>query len=202
MPNPIFKVTVFLLVLMAIILFSVIFGGFTSLYRSQNRIESAKVILIDTCRERLAFLPRMTEFSEAEQSQSDSDVRNQNIETTKTLITKIQNQEEPLEEAQTKAFETLHNDIGLAIRDRFLYLDSIYGQKNNPGFELLKKDLSKVQDKLFKAKERYNYEVAYFNQRVKSFPLSLMAKLFNFDEIAYYPLSDYAFLPAHKLFES
>jgi LemA protein len=202
MPNAIFKVTVFLLVLMAIILFCVIFGGFTSLYRSQDRIESAKVILIDTCRERLELLPGLAALSETEPSRAGSTARTQDIETAKLLISKLLNQQEPLENAQTKIFESLQNDIGLAIKDRLLQLESIYGQKNNRKFELLKKDLSKVQDKLFKAKERYNYEVAYFNRRVKTFPLSLMSKLFNFDGIVYYPLSDYAFLPAHKIFES
>lgn len=201
MSKPIFTVIIFSLILLVIILCSVIFGGFSSLYRSQNRIESAKVILMDTCQERLELLSRMTEFSETEQVQSDSNTWDQDIETTKLLITKLRNQEKPLEEAQTRAFVSLQNDIGLAIKDRFLHLDSIYGQKNNPGFELLKKDLSKIQDKLFTDKKRYNYEVSYFNRRVKGFPLFIIAKLFNFDGIVYYPLADYAFLPANKVLE-
>ena len=196
-----FKVTILFLILLGIVLLSVIAGGFSSLYRAEGRVESAKVLLMDTCRERLALLPSLTTFQESKSIRSGSATWDQDIEITKQMITKLTNQKEPLGENQTKVFETLQNNIGLAIKDTLLKLDAEYSQEKNRKFELFKKDLSKNQDELFFGKQKYNYEVDYFNRRVKTFPLFIVAKLFNFDGIVYYRLSAHSFLPYNKMAE-
>ena len=58
----------FSLILVGIILTSVVFGGYSSLNRSEGRIEITKELLLDACQSRLDLLPQLLDYlQESEQ---------------------------------------------------------------------------------------------------------------------------------------
>ncbi len=200
MQNPLMKVFAFCSVTAAIILFCVIFGGYTSFYRSQNRIEFSKKALVDSCRERLELLPALSAFMT--KSVPDSPLSmDQDLKKADALLMDVLQQSLPLEEQMTKDLETSQTELTAQIKEAFDLLKPVSDQESMEVFESLKLKFFKAQDNLYIAKDQYNYEVLYFNMRTRSFPVSLIAKLFKFDKIVYYPFSDQAFLPARKAFE-
>jgi LemA protein len=185
----------------AIVLFCVIFGGYTSFYRSQNRIEDSKTALVESCRERMLLLPALSGFLERV-SPDIPPPMDQPLEKANALLMGVLQQERPLGEEMTKEFESSQTGLTMQIKGIFARLKDISGPKNLEEIESLRQKFFKAQDNLYVAREKYNYEITYFNRRVQSFPVSLIAKLFGFHEIIYYPFSDQAFLPARKAFES
>lgn len=184
----------------AIVLFCVIFGGYTSFYRSQNRIEDSKTALVESCRERMLLLPVLSGFLERV-SPDMPPAMNQSQEKANDLLMDVLQQKLPLEEKTTTEFENSQTGLTIQIKEILARLKDMSDPKNLEEAESLRQKFFKAQDNLHVAKEKYNYEVSYFNRRVRSFPVSLIAKLFGFHEIIYYPFSDQAFLPSRKAFE-
>ncbi len=184
----------------AIVLFCVIFGGYTSFYRSQNRIEDSKTALMESCRERMLLLPALSGFLERVNPDIPPPMGHP-LEKANALLMDVLQQKRPLEEKMTKEFENSQTGLTMQIKDIFVRLKAVSGPNNPAETEALRQKFFKAQDNLYVAKEKYNYEVSYFNRRVRSFPVSLIAKLFGFHEIVYYPFSDQAFLPSRKVFE-
>ena len=182
----------------AIILFCVIFGGYTSFYRSQNRIEDSKTALVESCRERLLLLPELSDFMKRVIPDTPMDYP---LEKTNALLADILAQKLPLDEQMAKEFEASQTELTLHIKEILARLKDLSDPENKKKIESLKLKLFKAQDNLYMAGDTYNYEISYFNMRIKSFPVSLIAKLFKFHNITYYPFSDQAFLPARKAFE-
>ncbi len=182
----------------AIVLFCVVFGGYTSFYRSQNRIEDSKTALVESCRERMLLLPVLSGFLERVSPDIPPPMGQ---EKANALLRDVLQQKRPLEEKMTKEFENSQTGLTLQIKEIFARLKDISELKSMEEIESLKQKFFKAQDNLYIAGDQYNYEVSYFNGRVQSFPVSLIAKLFSFHEIIYYPFSDQAFLPSRKAFE-
>jgi LemA protein len=184
----------------AIVLFCVVFGGYTSFYRSQNRIESSKTALVESCLERLLLLPALSGILERVSPDMPAPM-DQYLEKSNSLLSDILQQKHALEEKTIKEFESSQTDLTMQIKEIFARLKIVSELKSIAEIESVRQKFFKVQDDLYVAKERYNYEVSYFNRRVQSIPVSLIAKLFGFHEIIYHPFSDQAFLPARKAFE-
>ena len=182
----------------AIVLFCVIFGSYTSFYRSQNRIEDATTALVESCQKRLLLFPELSDFMKKISPDTPMD---HPLEKANALLMDVLQQKLPLDEQKTKDFETSQTGLTMQIKEIFVRLKDVSDSKNMAELESLKQKFFKAQDNLYVAGDQYNYEVSYFNGRVQSFPVSLIAKLFNFHEIIYYPFSDQAFLPARKAFE-
>jgi len=200
MQSPLLKLFAFCSIAAAIVLFCVVFGGYTSFYRSQNRIEDSKTALVESCRERLLLLPELSSFMERVSPDMPPPM-DQSLEKANALLMDVLQQKRPLEEKMTKDFEASQTGLTMQIKKMFVRLKDVSESKNMEEFESLKQKFFKAQDNLYVAGDRYNYEISYFNGRVQSFPVSLIAKLFGFHEIIYYPFSDQAFLPARKAFE-
>ncbi|MFA5903959.1 MAG: LemA family protein [Desulfobacula sp.] len=200
MQSPVLKVLIFCAVTAAIILFCVVFGGYSSFYRSQNRIEESKNILVESCRERLALLPAVSDFLKKINMDTPSSV-DQSIAKAESVLTAVFQQKSPLEEQTTKDFEASQVHLTIEIKKILDGLKDVFDPESRKEFNSLKERVFKDQDDLYMAGDRYNYEVSYFNERVKSFPVSLIARLFGFHRITYYPFSEQAFPPARKAFE-
>ena len=200
MQSPLLKFFAFCSIAAAIVLFCVIFGGYTSFYRSQNRIEDAKTALVESCQKRLLLLPELSSVLERV-SPDMGPPMDESLEKANALLRDVLQQKLPLEEEMTKEFESSQTDLTMRIKEIFVRLKDVSEPKSMEEFESLKQKFFKAQDNLYVAGDQYNYEVSYFNGRIKSFPVSLIAKLFGFHKIIYYPFSGQAFLPARKAFE-
>ncbi|MDA8136340.1 MAG: LemA family protein [Desulfobacteraceae bacterium] len=200
MQNPLLKFFAFCSIAAVIVLFCVVFGGYTSFYRSQNRIEDSKSALVESCRERLLLLPELSNVMEKVSPDLPPDM-NHSLEKARVILGNVLQQKGPLEEKMTKDFENSQTGLTMQIKEIFARLKDVSEPEGMKEIEALKQKFFKAQDNLYVAGDQYNYEVSYFNGRVNSFPVSLIAKLFGFHDIRYYPFSDQAFLPARKAFE-
>ncbi|MBU1565303.1 MAG: LemA family protein [Proteobacteria bacterium] len=201
MQNPLVKVFAFFAVLTGIILFCTIFGGYTSFYRNENRIESARTALVESCQERLALMPALITLMQKMVPGDAPESMDQTLAKTAALQKDVLQQKLPLEEQKSKDFETSETALTLQVKDMLAQLKPVADQKNMGEFEALKQKLHKAQDNLYMAGYKYNDEVLYFRKRLKSIPVTYIAKMFGFDKILYYPFSEQAFLPARKTFE-
>nr|NJM02457.1 LemA family protein [Desulfobacula sp.] len=186
MQSPLLKLLAPCSIAAAIVLFCIVFGGYTSFYRSQNRIEASKTALAESCRERRLLLPELSDFIERVNPDTPAPM-DPSLEKADTILRDILLQEGPLKEETTRQFESSQTDLTLRIKEILARFENVADPKSMEGFEPLKQKIYKSQDALYVAVDRYNYEVCYFNGRIKSFPVSLIAKLFGFHKIIYHP---------------
>jgi LemA protein len=183
----------FFFVFTGIILICVVFGGYSSLYRSEGRIESSKEFLLDACQKRLDLVPKLLTILQGSEDKATLG----NFKNTEKMVKAIMGsealQQSPLDKEATLKLETSQSALTKELAAIFQKLDQSAGKGN-------KKELYDAQDQLSFAKVRYNREVMYFETRTKIFPGFIIAKIFGFDKSKYYELSDNSFLDAKNSF--
>ncbi|MCK5311052.1 MAG: LemA family protein [Desulfobacteraceae bacterium] len=190
----------FSLVLVVIILSSVVFGGYSSLHRSEGRIEITKELLLNACQSRLDLLPQLLDYlQESEQKEILAKLKQTGKEAGIVLRHAV-SQKAPLDNALTRKLETSQVSLTKELTKAFLKLDQSKSKNNTELFKAIKQQFVSAQDKLFVEKLKYDTEVRYFNRRTKIFPGFLIAKLFGFDKSKYFELSEDSFLGADKTF--
>ncbi len=199
MLNPWVKIAAICSVLMGIVLFCVIFGGYSSLYRAQNRIETSKEFLTNVCQVRLNFLPQLSDTIKTSENKKIVAELHHTSENTQKILQQIISTKTPLNNALTLQLETSQQALTLHLANLLLQLDQSMDKNNNP-FQAIKKQLFLAQNTLFVSKRRYNKEITYFNTRTTAFPGVLIAKLFGFNKIKYFKLSEGSLLPSDKVF--
>lgn len=185
-------------VLVGIVLFCVVAGGYTSFYRSQNRIEAAKLYVTQVCQKRMDLLPDLLEMTK----KSAQGISTANI----TLAAKTANEslqdvtlaKTPLKESLLKDLELSQKNLTLGLKEVFTQLETSLDKVAFQEFKPLKEQFDVLQDNLFIAKGKYDNEVNYFNARLTSFPPMLFAKMFGFNKFKYINLSEDSFLPARE----
>ncbi len=187
-------------VLMGIILFSVIAGGYSSFWRSQNRIETSTSFLTEDCQKRLNLLPELVEITKKSMAPSSLQAINQTAEKAGIILKQVISHKQPLEKNLIEEFEISQTKLTLALAQLFIHLQVSLDKDAVKQFSALRKKFHTAQDNLFVAWKRYNKEVKYFNTRTTVFPGFLIAKLFGFNKIKYTGISKEGFLPAQKIF--
>ncbi len=198
--HPLIKLTGLCSILMAIILFCVIVGGYTSLSRSQARIQSSKSLLTDACQKRQDLLPKLIEtISKTDQKDLAVQLGNSALKAD-AVLNQFISHEPPAEKHLVKEFEISQSALSQQLITIFTSLKP--GKGPSPVQELsdLKKEFSAVQDYLFVVKKRYNNEVEYFNRRSNVFPGFIIAKIFGLDHIVYTEISKDKFLSGEKTY--
>lgn len=190
----------FSLVLTAIILLSVVFGGYSSLHRSEGRIETTKVLFLNACQSELNLLPQLLDsIKESEHKEILVKLKKTSKEAAAVLDHAV-SQGSPLDRTITLRLETSQEALTKELAKLFLKLDQSQNKSNTEAFKTIKKQLFAAQDKVFYEKTRYNTEVQYFNSRTKIFPGFLIAKIFGFDKSKYFELSKDLLLGANRTF--
>ncbi len=176
-------------VVFGIILFSIIFGGYSSLIRAQKRINSAKSFMIDECEKRFDLLSDLAAMAKGTALQ-DLPVKIQKPDKKASLIlTQINSIKTPVKKELIEEFEhsqtRLTQDINVLITE-FKKNPSITASNK---FSVLQKNAEQIQNTILYACSRYNKEVRYFNKRKKMFPGFLIAKLFELDKFYFYEIA-------------
>ena len=182
------KFLAFCCLFMGIVLFCVVFGGYTSFYRSQNRIKASQAYLTDACQQRLDFVPGLVDMARKTLAQEDVQDIHKAAKTAALVLQQVSAHALPVEKDLITKFETSQKELTDRLKLQH-FLD-------------LKNQFIASQNQLFAAKKRYNDEVSYFETRKTTFPPSLFAKLFGFNKINYTDFSKTLFLPAHQIFAS
>ncbi len=190
----------FFLVLVGIILASVIFGGYSSLHRSEGRIEITKGLFLSSCQERLDLLPQLFDsLNERDHKQILAKLKQAGKEAS-IVMRKATSQKSPLDNALTRKLEISQASLTKELAKLFLELGQSQGKENKELFISVKKQFFPAQDKISYETTRYNTEVRYFKTRTKIFPGFLIAKIFGFDKSEYFYLSKDLFLGADQTF--
>ncbi len=192
----------FSLVLVGIILASVIFGGYSSLHRSEGRIDITKEFFLGSCQSRLDLLPQLLDFLKESEAKEMLTKLKQTGKEANTVLHHAVSQKSPLDRVLTLKLEKSQSALTKELIKTFLKLEQqSNSKKSTEAFQTIKKQFFSAQDKMFVERVRYNTEVRYFNRRTKIFPGFLIAKLFGFNKSEYFELSKDLFLGADKTFE-
>ncbi len=188
--------------IVGIVLFSVVFGGYSSLYRSENRIKASKELLTDACQTRLDVFSQIIKSLDTQEHQTLLLKLKQTNKEAILILKQVIKQTSPLDNALTLKFENSQKTLTSDLVKLYLLLNKAKGKNDQDAKALIiiKKEFFPAQDILFVSVARYNKEVVYFNYRVTIFPVYLIAKLFGFDKSQYFKLTQEFFLPAKETF--
>lgn len=202
MPHRLLQFAGFCFVFFGIVLFCVFMGGYTSFWRSQNRIEQSKSFLTDACQRRSDLLPGLIEAAKKSEPQISIPEINQTAQKANKILQRVISQETPLEKGLIKEFEISQSELTFQLKGLFTRWEGSIDKNYSGQFATLKNQFTIAQDDLFIARQGYNNEVNYFNTRATAFGTSLFAKLFGFDKVGNIKISGDRFLPAKKIFTS
>ena len=190
----------FSLVFVGIILTSVIFGGYSSLHRSEGRIDFTKELFLKACQSKLDLLPQLLDYlQKSEPKETHAKLELTGKEAGIVLHSAVV-QKAPLNNALTLKLEASQLALTKELAEVFLKLERSKNKSNTESLKAIKQQFFSSQDKLFTAKVHYNTEVRYFNRRTKIFPGFLIAELFGFNNSEYFELSNDSFLGADRTF--
>ncbi len=190
----------FSLIFLAIILSSVVFGGYSSLHRSEGRIEITEELFLNACQSRLELLPQLLDYlQKSEEKEIYAKLRQTGKEAEIVLHQAISNKA-PLDNSTILKIEKTQQALTKEIAIIFLKSDQTQNKQSAESLEAIKQKFFSAQDKLSVEKGKYNTEVRYFNRRTKIFPGFLIAKIFGFDKSKYFEISQNLFLRADMTF--
>jgi len=184
----------------AIITFCVLAGGYTSFWRSENRIKGSTDYLTDACQTRLNLLPKLIERIKKNNLQIPLSTLESSAREAEKVLQHVIAAKAPLEEILIKEFEITQSKLTSQLKEIFFQLETSQDKTTAAQFSDIKKLLFDAQNNLFVSGKRYNDEVTYFNTRKKSLMTSTIAKLFGFNKSNYFELSKDLFLPAEVTF--
>lgn len=200
MPDRVWSAVIFGFITVTIILFCIILGGYTSFWRSENRIEASTSLMIQACQKRLDTIPQLVEIIKKNKNQTFLPDINQAAKKANHILDRVISADQPLGKDLIKEFENSQAKLTFQLKNTFIQLKTSLNKKDSRQFVDLKKLFFDQQNSLFASRKTYNDEVAYFNTRKKALVISLMAKLFGFNKITYIPISNDVLLPARQIF--
>lgn len=193
-----FKFVMFCAVLVGLILFSMVFGGYSSFIRAENRIAESKDALLGSCEARLALIAELTMILDSQALSGNSSSLLPNLERASAVVREAARGKTILDEQTTRSLEASQSALTRDIGEQMQRLRAAVGGENRAEVLSLAEKFLAAEDNLFLAGSNYREEIAYYNMRLQSFPVSLIARLFDFDKSVYHQVSDQAFLPARK----
>jgi len=210
MKRPLLSLSIFSAVFFGIILFSVIFGSYSSLYRAQNRARDARILVTIECQKQLDLLPDLVAIVRKTDSFNRLNPNNSNqtlldqaklnqLEqaalNTKTILIRITSKKEPLKKELVLAFEESQVHLSREIIGLIIPLKKEENLKSSQAFIDLEKKFNDLEITVFYHSIQYNKEAQYFNTRKSIFPGFLIAKLFKLDKIHIYEINTDLFKP-------
>lgn len=161
-------------VVLAIVMISVIFGSYTSMLRSKNRIQTGKAFMVEACMAQLERIPELTALApEPHNGQTLSRIHDQ-VAQVHTLLTRFQTSDAPLDPDLVARFENTQSRLA---KD----LDILTRQIGTTHPRV--REMADLYLKTIYAAKRYNKEAVYFNTRKTVFPGMFTAEWFNLDEL-------------------
>ncbi|MFN2436925.1 MAG: hypothetical protein ABR513_07535 [Desulfotignum sp.] len=163
-------------IVLAIVMVCVIFGSYTSMLRSKNRVHKGKELMVMACENQLDQIPDLVALTKGADTAPVRSRIHDTIEQIRTLLDQFRTPDTPpdpdlvlmFEQAQSrlaKDLDALARAIGTThprvqeTADR--YLETIY------------------------AARRYNKEAVYFDSRKKVFPGMFTSEWFNLDSLRF-----------------
>lgn len=161
-------------VVLAIVMVSVIFGSYTSMLRSKNRIQTGKEFMVQACMAQLEKIPALTALApESLDAQTLSRIDDQ-VAQLQTLLARFHTSDAPLDPNLVTRFEDIQTRLA---KD----LDILTRQIGTTHPRV--REMADLYLKAIYTAKRYNNEAAYFNTRKTVFPGMFTAGWFNLDAL-------------------
>ena len=180
-----------------IVIFCVVFGGYSSLLRSQNRVQAVKEHLVAQCREQLGVVSDFSELAAPESAGSRSEELRDAAASTALVLNRIQQADAVFDPELIAAFEASQINLNQSV-DGFVQEILKDGIRRPESYDALEKRLEELELAVFIMGKRYNKEARYFNTRTKVFPGFLIAPLFGLDDIHYPEIAVHLLAPSRE----
>jgi hypothetical protein len=161
-------------VVLVIVMISVIFGSYTSMLRSKNRIQTGKALMVDACLAQLEKIPELVALApDPFDGQTLSRIDDQAAQL-HTLLAGFQSLDAPLDPELVARFEDTQSRLAKDLHILTRQIGTTHPRV---------REMADLYLKTIYAAKRYNKETAYFNNRKTVFPGMFTAGWFNLDEL-------------------
>jgi len=161
------------IIILAIVVLWFIFA-YNSFIRYRNRIENAFAQIDVQLKRRYDLIPNLVEAVKGYMKHE------------KTVLTEITMARSALVSGNLKTMARASNQITEALKTIFAVAENYPRLKASKNFLQLQEELSGTESKIAYARQFYNDSVLVFNQKVQSFPSSIIANIFDFKEKEYF----------------
>ena len=187
-------------IVLAIVMFSVVAGGYTSFLRSQSRIKKSAEFLAQADQKRVELIEDLLEYHPSSKIPNSADSMAALLKKAITLRETLKQPERLKDQNTITRFVENQEQITtklIPLIEKKLSFDT---QEEQNVYTAKIREIYQAQDNLFVVRKRYDHETNYFNTRTRVFPNFLIARLFGFDEITYFGVGQEQLLPSHKVF--
>ena len=172
-------------IVIAIVLFCVIMGSYSSLTRAKGRVNKGKSLLISECEKRSGMLKELIAMAEAGMDEGGLNPILENEKKCASVLERMSAQPLPLDPDLIRDFNAtqarMTRDISLLLFKLKENSAQAESQKSKDLFTAVKTH----QDILELAARRHNKAARYFNQRKDVFPGFLVAKWFHLSHLTF-----------------
>ncbi len=175
-----------MITLLIVVLIIAVFGGFfvgmyNSLIRLRNRVKNAWSQIDVQLKRRHNLIPNL-------------------VETAKGYMKHERETLEGITQARSKAMgagsvgekSTAERDLSGAMSKFFLVVENYPDLKANQNFLALQEELTSTENKIAFARQSYNDQVLFFNNKIEVFPSNIVAGMFNFKTEEFFEVEEKA----------
>jgi LemA protein len=168
---------VFLIIIAVIFLFFI--GIYNSLIRLRNRVKNAWSQIDVQLKRRHDLIPNLVETAKGYMKHERNTLEN---------ITKARNLAASAQSVGEKG--KAESALSGAVSSFFVVVENYPDLKANENFLALQEELTTTENKISFARQSYNDQVLFFNNKIQMFPSNLVAGMFNFKEEEFFELED------------
>jgi len=175
-----------MITLLIVVLIIAVFGGFfvgmyNSLVRLRNRVKNAWSQIDVQLKRRHNLIPNL-------------------VETAKGYMKHERETLEGITQARSNAMgagsvgekSTAEKDLSGAMSKFFLVVENYPDLKANQNFLALQEELTSTENKIAFARQSYNDQVLFFNNKIEVFPSNIVAGMFNFKTEEFFEVEEKA----------
>lgn len=175
-----------MITLLIVVLIIAVFGGFfvgmyNSLVRLRNRVKNAWSQIDVQLKRRHNLIPNL-------------------VETAKGYMKHERETLEGITQARSKAMgagsvgekSTAERDLSGAMSKFFLVVENYPDLKANQNFLALQEELTSTENKIAFARQSYNDQVLFFNNKIQVFPSNIVAGMFTFKSEEFFEVEEKA----------
>lgn len=168
---------IFLAVLVVIAIFIV--GIYNSLVRLRNQVKNAWSQIDVQLKRRHDLIPNLVETAKGYMRHERETLEN---------VTKARNLAAGASGVAESA--TAERALGGALGSFFVVVENYPDLKANQNFLALQEELTATENRISFARQGYNDQVLFFNNKIQMFPSNIIAGMFNFKEAEFFEIED------------
>ncbi|MGM0394787.1 MAG: hypothetical protein ACQEQ5_10155 [Thermodesulfobacteriota bacterium] len=163
-------------IVLAIVMVCVIFGSYTSMLRSKNRVHKGKELMIMACENQLDQIPGLVALAKGDDAAPVRSRIHDTIEQIRTLLDQFRTSDTPLDPDLVRIFEQAQSRLA---KD----LDAL-ARAIGTAHPRVQETADRYLETIYAAR-RYNKEAVYFDNRKKVFPGMFTSEWFNLGSLQF-----------------